>query len=1109
MRVEAASVAGIVVSSSGDEAELMRNEKFRIYIDGKYVCEATPEKLNNGSIFGLNILDFDVSKLTAPGNLPRGIELRAASADWSVPSERTPFILHTAEAPAALYAFPLLSGGSGGISVTSGLPYVFAADLGFNRCGGGLRIEWRDEHGIMLDSSEHWREDGRPGGRSSRNYDRLIIQAAAPPKASVAYLFILKGPTTAESDSILFFRRPFFCQAPKFPIFDVTFKKIRKISKKALAGARDGASSEYFRLPLSISSPLKGKLHIEVHGQEIAYEGEYVAPTPIQIETLEIQGEGVAGSFRMEESRYLIGDGVLVSVDGDLCGKADIHPRGKDVYAFSFHLGKKFFDGCDHLISLHDTSSGNLIYELIEYFPPFLTPTEALQRYTPRISKYGLNPLAAHRYQGAINSLQTLARMGKNIPDGLMDDICRCHEVVVNGPKDAANSFQKINFPSVREPKYSIIIPVHNKFYFTYFCLAAVLYTSWNKEIEVVVVDDGSKDETINIGEYVDGIKTVRHPSALGFVRSCNDGAEAASGEYLIFLNNDTEVLAGWLDELRFGFDVFDKVGMTGSKLIYPDGRLQEAGGVVWSNGQPWNLGRDGNANDPAYCYTRRADYLSGAAVMIARPVWEIVGGFSREFEPAYYEDTDLAFKVRKAGFKTLLTPQSVVVHYEGVSNGTSTSSGMKRFQEINRPKFEAKWRSEYRYHGRVGDRPDLEKDRGCVGRCLVVDNQVPRYDYDAGSYAISQEIRMLQALGYKVTLVVANSAYLGVYTETFERAGVEVTYAPFTSSIEDFLERRGREFDIVYLHRYGLAESCIDAVRRHAPNAMALLNCGDLHFLREARRARVLKDEAAFAQSLITREREFLTFQRVDHVLTYSNVEASILESCLLPHQNVFVTPWVVEAHQPDLLEGRSGISFLGSYDHPPNREAVDFFARECLPSVRRNFPGTSFNVYGSGFVARPDLSVTDGVEYRGWVSSLEDVFQRSRIFVAPLRSGAGIKGKVLDAMSFGCPLVATSVAAEGIGLVHGENAFIADDPQEFSRYVAQLIGDDELWMKFSTASLEHLEKKFSFKSGIERFREIFATLKMPHFQTNKEMQSEALYPLLSLSDIGFLNAS
>jgi O-antigen biosynthesis protein len=278
----------------------------------------------------------------------------------------------------------------------------------------------------------------------------------------------------------------------------------------------------------------------------------------------------------------------------------------------------------------------------------------------------------------------------------------------------------------------------------------------------------------------VPGVRFFRHEKAQGFIRSCNDGAKTARGAYVLMLNNDTEVSSGWIDELLYVFEHFNDVGMAGAKLLYPNGQLQEAGGIVWNNGDPWNYGREGNPREPRYNYTRQVDYLSGACVMLRKALWDELRGFDERYVPAYFEDADLAFRVRERGLKTFYTPFSQVIHFEGISSGKSVTSGAKRFQEVNRPKFKARWSRAFKNNGAIGRDPDLNKDRNIRFRALVIDFTTPQPDRDAGSYAAVQEIRLLQSLGFKVTFVPDNLAYLAKPTEDLQRTGVECIYAPF-----------------------------------------------------------------------------------------------------------------------------------------------------------------------------------------------------------------------------------------------------------------------------------------------------------------------------------------
>src|SRR5690606_29834574 len=196
--------------------------------------------------------------------------------------------------------------------------------------------------------------------------------------------------------------------------------------------------------------------------------------------------------------------------------------------------------------------------------------------------------------------------------------------------------------------------------------------------LEVCVVDDGSPDDSPAGLPAVHGLRYHRRADNGGFIAACNDGAAIARGQYLVFLNNDTVPQPGWLDALLETFSDHPGAGLVGAQLLYPDGRLQEAGGVVFDDGSGWNYGRNQSPADPRYAYLREVDYASGAAIAIPRTLFEQVGRFDTRYAPAYYEDTDLAFAVRAAGRRVLYQPAARVVHDEGGTAGTDLSSGAK-----------------------------------------------------------------------------------------------------------------------------------------------------------------------------------------------------------------------------------------------------------------------------------------------------------------------------------------------------------------------------------------------------------------------------------------------
>jgi len=779
---------------------------------------------------------------------------------------------------------------------------------------------------------------------------------------------------------------------------------------------------------------------------------------------------------------------------------ADQPFEGGGDHRFRIPLPASSLDGLPHLFSVRVMDPPFVVGEISAVVPYVSTPEEVLRRNCgPYLPAY-LVPSGQQRYESLRRQLKNIGRhAGKS---GAWNDatvaayvaqLATVHEEVIRGFGTQRKEFPPLVFHKPGHPRVSIVIPAHDKFAVTYNCLASLLLAPNDASFEVVVVDDGSEDQTTGIKSLVEGIEYVRNDKAQGFVKACNRGAELARGDYIVMLNNDTEVSSGWIDELLNVFETFDGVGLAGAKLVYPNGALQEAGGIVWSNGQPWNYGRSGNAKDPRYNYVRQVDYISGACIMLPAALWKDIGGFDEDFAPAYFEDTDLAFRVREKGFKTIYTPFSEVVHFEGVSSGTSTESGMKRFQLVNQPKFKARWADSYRNNGRVGQQADLIKDRNVSYRALVIDALTPQPDKDAGSYAAVQEMRILQSLGFKLTFVAESLNYLGDYTEALQRMGIECQYAPFTQSVSSLIEQRGAEFDIVYITRFYVADKYIDLIRSVAPQAKIVFNNADLHFLRELRMGISNRDRDQVERAAIMRDTELAVMRKVDLVLSYNDVEHAVILSHNLDESLVAKCPWVVElpAQVPG-FELRQDIAFLGGFGHTPNIEAVEYFVDEVMPLLRKKLPGARFLVYGSNVPESIEALECADVIIKGYVEDVAEVYDNCRVFIAPLKTGAGLKGKVAGALAHGAPTVLSPIAAEGLGIVDGREALVASTPEQWATSISELYNDRGRWDAISDAARSFSARQFSFESGSKSMR---AALEQIEFFAPKE--HSVLFPL------------
>jgi GT2 family glycosyltransferase/glycosyltransferase involved in cell wall biosynthesis len=660
-------------------------------------------------------------------------------------------------------------------------------------------------------------------------------------------------------------------------------------------------------------------------------------------------------------------------------------------------------------------------------------------------------------------------------------------------------------------PTASIIIPTFNGCAYVDRCLTSLVPTLPDDlQIEIIVVDDGSTDGTMDLlarWAYADRrIRALAMPENQGFIDSCNRGAEAAINEVLIFLNNDTEPQPGWFEPLlRVLRDKAD-AGAVGGKLLYPNGLLQEAGGIVFADGSAWNFGRYAHAVDsPLFSFLREVDYCSGALLATWRDLFLEDGGFDRRYTPAYYEDTDYCFRVRSKGKKVYYQPESVVVHLDGGTAGTDTAQGVKAYQLANQTKFAEKWQAALSHQPtpppvvdeaalmRIAfqlEQPSGGDAHGPVTRrhALVCAPLVPEFDREGGSRRILHLIQYLRAEGWAVSFY-AQHATPGSerYRRLLRQLGVAVyagnysTWAgdEFMPDIKSLIS--DGQFGLAILVFWQVGELLTPLIRTLSPETRVIVDSIDLHFLRQARHdlrangAEPARLHGGYGEEIM---REINAYASADAVLTVSQDEATLLNTLTGRAHLAQAVPLIDDLRRGATpVADRRGILFVGNFRHGPNTEAVAYLCHEILPLLSPELlaqhpvyiVGTDLNETVRGYAdGRPEVRMV------GWVPTVEPYLDQVRTTVAPLLHGAGVKVKLVQALMAGTPSVSTSIGVEGLALTDEEQILIADEPAAFARAIERLLTDDALWQRLADQGYAHIVARNNREVGQEALMKV-----------------------------------
>ena len=648
---------------------------------------------------------------------------------------------------------------------------------------------------------------------------------------------------------------------------------------------------------------------------------------------------------------------------------------------------------------------------------------------------------------------------------------------------------KKISIPFYSKPFVSIIIPVYGKIDYTLNCLKSISEAKTSLSYEIIIVDDFSQDLTNKKLSKINNIKLFSNKINLGFIKSSNFAAQKAIGEYLVFLNNDTLVTKNWLEELYLTFSNFNEVGLVGSKLIYPNGKLQEAGGIIFKDASGCNYGILEDKDHIDYNYARDVDYCSGASIMISKKLFNDLGGFDEYYSPAYYEDTDLAFKVREKGLRVIYQPLSEVIHYEGVTCGTDINNGVKQYERINKEKFFTRYQHLLAHHNTNGEYANKAIDRTRIKNCLVIDTITPTPDRDSGSIDTYNQLIFLHNNGFHVTFIpLYDFVKIEYYTQELQKRGIKCIYQPYYQSVEKFCSDHKNFFDLILINREENFTEIYPLAKKYFPKAKLWLHNVDLNFIRLARQAKIEKNF-----KLIKRAKEVKNSEITNNINSDISTLVSLFELNYLKNKriNCELLPSFRIKNQKKIktFDERNGLVFIAGFNHLPNQDALTYFLDDIFPSLQKHLPDVQCSIIGNNLPKNLLIRIKEfqNIQYYADKSNfeLEELVNNHKIGIAPLRYGAGTKGKVITYIANHLPFVASNTALEGINL-HTIKDCIYHSNTDFVEKIVNLYKDKALYENVQKEISFLYDQNFSKACYKNSFSNILYKLNLPQAESN-----------------------
>lgn len=616
-------------------------------------------------------------------------------------------------------------------------------------------------------------------------------------------------------------------------------------------------------------------------------------------------------------------------------------------------------------------------------------------------------------------------------------------------------------FNTHAKPKISVVLVLFNQAELTYACLRSLLASN-EVDFEVVIVDNASSDDTKALLERLRGVNVLTNESNMHFLDGANQGAGAANGELLLFLNNDAEVLPDTLSAAAACIESNPSFGAVTARIIRPDGQLQEAGCYILRDGSTFGFGVSDEPFDDRYAAQRICDYGSGAFLLTRLNLFRELSGFDRDYAPAYFEDVDYCARLLKAGYVTVYTPRAVVFHAEKSSSAKRTSA--ETMTAHNKRIF----RRKHRAYLRVKPFPPLlNSSTPAQNKIIIIDNDYPLASEGQGFPRAELLLNGILQGGFQTVFLALNQKKVPLITAPGKN--LKLIAVSGELELEARLAEHAAGAKAIVVSRSPNMErfkSVADFVPSISPSTKIIFDAEALFARRSILEAEVLRGiTLSDSEKSGILQKELELADETDMVLTVSETEAQSFRNFGVRDVRILSHGVKTRVDVPGFNQ-RNGLLMVGPVltAETPNADGLKWFLGEVFPLLLARLEG-NIAFHHAGRLEVAELRLVTGKYFTsfGMVENLAAIYDAHRVFVAPIRFGAGIPIKVIEAAAAGVPVVATPLLAEQLDWKADEELLVASSAGEFSAACLRLLGDEKLWQHISQRARERVRREYS----------------------------------------------